>query len=279
MKIAVTGANGYIGYHVVKELLDRGHEVLAVDFAHNRVDPRAIRITADVLNDRRDYFNEWKQPDVVLHFALRDVPVHQSLFHIDDLPKHFHFLKNLTDAGLKQIIVSGSMHDVGYIDGIVHANTPCNPKTLYGISRNALRELLNSYLAGKPVTFQWVRFFYTYGDDANSSGSLFKKILQMDQEGQISFPFTDGKNRYDYIHIAELSRQVASVAEQTDVFGVINCCSGKPISMKERVEEFLKENNLSIKPDFGAFPPRPYDSPCTYGDDSEMQAILKRKRA
>ena len=59
-----------------------------------------------------------------------------------------------------------------------------------------------------------------------------------------------------------------------DVNGIINICSGKPVSLRERVEQFVKENNLSIKLQYGAFPDRPYDSPIIYGDDKKIKRIL-----
>lgn len=276
MKIAVTGANGYIGYHVVKELLDRGHTVVAVDFTHHRVDERARMVKANVLDEPRDYFNEWGRPDGVIHLAVRNITVHGAVSHIEDLPKHFMFIKTLADSGLKQVVVSGSMHDMGYVEGMITQDTPANPKNFYGISKNALQEYLQAYLKDKPVCFQWVRFFYTYGDDAQSAGSLFSKILELEHKGEVSFPFTDGKNQYDYIHIDDLAKQVTAVLEQREVAGVINCCSGKPQSMKERVEEFLAENKLKIKPDFGKFPSRPYDSPVVYGDATQINDILQR---
>ena len=99
----------------------------------------------------------------------------------------------------------------------------------------------------------------------------------MEKDEKDSFPFTDGKNKFDYIHINDLAKQIRAVVEQKDISGIINCCSGKPVSIKDKVEEFLNENNLKIRPDFGKFPSRPYDSPCVYGDNSKIMKILKKE--
>ena len=56
--------------------------------------------------------------------------------------------------------------------------------------------------------------------------------------------------------------------------GIINCCSGNPISLAEAVENFINQNGFNIKLNYGAFPDRPYDSPCIYGDNSKIQIIL-----
>ena len=67
---------------------------------------------------------------------------------------------------------------------------------------------------------------------------------------------------------------------QKDVVGIINCCSGKPMSLADRVEQFIKEKKLDIKLEYGAFPDRPYDSPCEYGENKKiiliMSAVCKR---
>lgn len=277
MNIVVTGANGYIGSHVVKELLDFGHNVIAVDLKHDNVDKRAQTFDTDIFDESIDFFNEWNQPDAIIHLACKDVPVHNSLWHIESIPKNLKFLKNLIDSGLKQVITVGSMHDIGYFEGAIDENTIPNPQTFYGVSKDTLRRLLEIYTKDKDVTYQHLRFYYTYGDDEQSSGSIFSKILQMEKEGKESFPFTDGKNQFDYIEIHELAKQIRAVVEQRDIDGIINCCSGKPVAIKDKVEEFLKDNNLKIRPDFGKFPSRPYDSPCIYGSDSKIRKILEKR--
>ena len=61
---------------------------------------------------------------------------------------------------------------------------------------------------------------------------------------------------------------------QDKVTGVINCCTGEPESLADRVEGFIRENGLSIALDYGAFPDRPYDSPGVWGDATEIRAII-----
>jgi dTDP-6-deoxy-L-talose 4-dehydrogenase (NAD+) len=46
--------------------------------------------------------------------------------------------------------------------------------------------------------------------------------------------------------------------------------------LAERVEQFIEDNGLDIKLEYGAFPDRPYDSPCEYGDSTKINEILKR---
>ena len=56
--------------------------------------------------------------------------------------------------------------------------------------------------------------------------------------------------------------------------GIINVCTGKPQSLAERVESYIKENNLDITLDYGAYPDRPYDSPGEWGNPDKITEIL-----
>lgn len=102
MKILITGANGYLGQGVVKALLDNGHSVVAADFKTTYVDKRAEKIDCDLFSVE-DPYTYFGKPDVLLHLAWRDGFVHYSENHIADLPKHYHFLKQMVDAQNKKL--------------------------------------------------------------------------------------------------------------------------------------------------------------------------------
>lgn len=276
-KILVTGAGGYLGRHVVKALLDLGHEIVASDIYLDEVDARADKVYLNFLeDDLTDIFNKMKRPDVCLHMAWRDGFVHNSHNHMGDLSAHYKFLIALLEQGLKHLAVMGSMHEVGYWEGMITEDTPCNPLSQYAIAKDSLRRSMMLYCKQNAVILQWIRGFYILGDDKKNH-SIFAKILEAEEQGKEYFPFTSGKTKYDFSDIYDFTRQIALTISQDEVTGIINCCSGTPISLEERVEQFIKDNGLRIKLKYGAYPDRPYDSPCIYGDNSKIQLILKNK--
>lgn len=273
MRIVVTGANGYLGQGIVKAILERGHEVIAVDFNVDHVDERAMAMPCNLFEINNPYYY-FKEPDVLLHLAWRDGFVHYSDAHIDDLSKHYEFIKSVARDGLKQIAVMGSMHEVGFFEGSINENTPCHPITPYGIGKNALRDLTEMVCRQNGTVFQWLRGFYIVGN-SSFGNSIFSKITEAAEMGKKEFPFTLGENQYDFIDYEVFCNQVAAAVCQKQEQGIINICSGRPEKLADRVERFIKENGYDIKLQYGAFPDRPYDSKAIWGDDSKIQRILK----
>lgn len=272
MKILVTGANGYMGTGIVKQLLDDQMEVVATDITTDKVDDRAKKVAGNIFEIENPY-EFFGKPDVVLHLAWRDGFQHNSENHIVDLPKHYRFLSQMMTSGVKRVCILGTMHEVGFYEGSIDEHTPTAPESLYGISKNALRDAVRLEAAKNGCIFQWIRGFYIVGN-TSAGCSIFSKITQAEQEGKKEFPFTMGTNQYDFIDYDEFCTQVAAVVEQQDVNGIINCCSGQPMRLGERVEQFIKDNHYQIKLQYGAFPDRPYDSKAVWGNNTKISAII-----
>lgn len=273
MKILVTGADGFIGRGVVKSLLSAGAQVVAVDRQFENPDSRAENIVADIFSSSEDLYSFFGKPDACIHLAWRDGFVHNSDAHMASLSAHYLFLRNLLNGGLKHIAVMGSMHEVGYWEGAIDENTPCNPQSLYGIAKDSLRRALFQMTDQKETVVQWLRGYYIYSNEEKSP-SIFGKIIAADRRGDEWFPLTSGKNKYDFLSLEELCTQIAACVMQTRVRGIINCCSGKPVALAEQMEWFVKKNNLSIQLKLGAYPDRPYDSPAVWGDSTKIEDIL-----
>lgn len=273
MRVVVTGAAGYIGRHVVKELLKLNHSVVAVDLSHKDIDERAEMSNVNIFSGNKDVYQQLGCPDAVIHMAWKDGFIHNSMEHMKNLSDHFTFLNNLIEQGCKNIAVMGTMHEVGYWEGKIDENTPCNPLSQYGIAKNALRQSILLAAKDKDVNIFWLRAYYILGDDRRNS-SVFTKLLVAAEDGKKEFPFTSGKTKYDFIDVKVLAKMIAVTSTQDEYTGIINVCTGNPISLADRVEAFIKEHQLDIKLKYGSFPDRPYDSPLVYGDSTIIEKIM-----
>lgn len=273
MRILVTGANGYLGQGIVKQILDNGHEVIATDFDAQHVDERAECKVGDIFA-LQNPFTELGEPDALLHLAWRDGFIHNSDAHLADLPKHFAFIKAMIEGGVKKVCVMGSMHEIGFFEGSIHEDTPCRPMSLYGIGKNALRDAVKLLAEQNHIVFQWLRGYYIVGN-AKYGSSIFTKLLEAEEAGKEEFPFTTGQNQYDFLSYQEFCKQVAAAVGQNEINGIINIASGKPEKLADQVENFIRENHLKIKLKYGAFPDRPYDSKAIWGDNTKITKILE----
>lgn len=274
-KILITGANGYIGTHLVKECLDAGYDVIATDINSCNIDPRVVYIKYDIkkINFSINLYELFQKPNICIHLAWSDNFNHNSINHINNLPFHFQFLTTLIDQGVAHLTVAGSFREYGNIEGCAYEEIITIPNNFYSLAKIALKDALNIYLKDKNTCFQWLRLFTVYGND-HQNNSLFSKILKWEEEGRKTFPFTDGSEAYDYIHIDDLTKQIMTIIFQKNIQGIINCCSGYPIKIKTKVEEFLNMHQLQIKPKYGAFSKRPYDSNTIFGDNTKIKQIM-----
>lgn len=276
MKILVTGANGFMGYGIIKKLSESGNEIVASDFTDFTYEYKNVSSKSGNLFEIENPFEYFGKPDVLVHLAWRDGFKHSSLNHINDLPKHYEFLRKMVEGGVKKLVVMGSMHEVGFHEGSINENTPCNPLSLYGIAKNAIRQMTELLVKNTETKLQWIRGFYIV-DNTEKGCSIFSKIMQAAADGKKTFPFTSGVNQFDFLDFDEFCSQVAAVVLNSTVFGIINACSGRPETLASRVERFIRENNLDIKLEYGAFPDRSYDSLAIWGDNKKIRKIMESK--
>lgn len=195
MKILVTGANGYIGLHIVKTLLDKGIQVIACDLNTDEVDKRAERKNIDLFTlPDTNIYTLLGTPDVCLHLAWRNGFVHNASTHLGDLSAHYRFLTRIIDDGLPQLAVMGTMHEIGYWEGAIDENTPCNPLSMYGIAKDALRRCMIQYTQQKGCILQWLRGYYILGDDKKNN-SIFLQVTPRGRRRKRNISFHYGKKQ------------------------------------------------------------------------------------
>ena len=105
---------------------------------------------------------------------------------------------------------------------------PANP---YGMAKDTLRKSLQLLQTHYHFDFQWVRLFYMYGPGQNPKSLLAQLDTAIDNNDNV-FNMSGGEQLRDYLHVEEVARRLALLVEHPECNGIINCCSGKPISVR-----------------------------------------------
>ena len=272
MRVLITGANGYIGQGIVERFDKQYNEIIATDIQLSHQYDEVINIETDLFQCDNPY-ETFLKPDSIIHLAWRNGFEHNALSHIKELPLHYEFIRKMVQGGAKNVCILGSMHEIGFYEGSIDESTPTNPQSLYGISKNALRQSVELLQKEYDFYLKWIRGFYIVGNTEHGC-SVFSKITQAEQRGEKKFPFTSGKNQFDFIDYDTFCRQVIAVCCQNEETGIINCCSGNPVRLGDRAERFICENHYHIELDYGKFPDRPYDSKAVWGNNAKISKIM-----
>lgn len=284
MKILVTGATGFIGNYVVEELLKHKHDVVASSSNKEKASQSTwfnkvtyIPLNLEDLTADQNYYNFFKQPDLVIHLAWEGLPNYKSSFHEEvNLPRHFAFLSNLIKNGLRDLTVIGTCFEYGMQEGCLQENMPALPGNPYGKAKNSLRLQLEIFETAYQVSLKWVRLFYMYGKGQNPN-SLLSQLDKALEAGQKKFNMSGGEQVRDYLPVEKVAENIVKIALQNKVVGIINNCSGKPITVKDFVEDYLKRINKSIDLNLGHYPYADYEPMKFWGDIQKLKKITSNE--
>ena len=215
-------------------------------------------------------------PEDLAQLACPGLPKYKELFHFEqNLPAAYRFVKNMVEAGVQHVLVTGTCFEYGMQSGPLSEDLPALPENPYGLAKDTLRKFLQELQKHYPYTLQWVRLFYMYGEGQNPNSLLAQLDCAIDQ-GRESFNMSGGEQLRDYLPVEEVARRLAVLAETPDINGIINCCSGKPTSVRRLVEERVRERKSSIKLNLGYYPYPDYEPMAFWGDASRLETILER---
>lgn len=279
VKVLVTGATGFLGRHVIPALLARGHEVLAT--SRSAESARAFPWFEEVLFEPHDvhYAPEtipatFCEVDALVHLAWQGLPNYRASFHYErNLPADYRFLKAMVEQGVKQLLVTGSCSEYGMQNGCLAEDLPANPVHSYALAKDTLRKFLQMLQSERPFLLQWLRPFYLFGPGQNPN-SLLAQLDRAIDHGDSVFRMSPGEQLRDYIPVNEAARLLVRIAEHRDLAGIINCCSGTPVSIRRLVEKRIAEQNARIELDLGQYPYPDYEPMAFWGDRTKLDQCL-----
>lgn len=283
-KVLVTGATGFIGEYVVEELLKQGCTVIATSANMQKAKEASwiqqvtyIPFDLGQFDEAVDYYQHFRQPDLMIHLAWEGLPNYKADFHINrNLPLHIAFLTNIIKHGLPDLTITGTCFEYGMQEGALREDMPTAPTNYYGQAKDELRRFLEELQQSQPFVFKWVRLFYMYGKGQNPN-SLLSQLDKALDSGEAVFNMSGGEQVRDYLPVTTVASYIVQIALQKTVTGIINCCSGKPVTVKQFVLDYLKEKNKSITLNLGHYPYPDYEPMRFWGDNSKLKTIVNNE--
>ncbi|CAM2879110.1 UDP-glucose 4-epimerase GalE [Paenibacillus sediminis] len=263
--ILVTGGAGYIGSHVVKQLLDQNIEVVVLDnlsTGHRQaVDDRVVFWEGDVKDEQTlEQLFKTYSIEGVIHFAsscLVGESVLQPLkYYENNVSATTILLKVMLRQQIKKLIFSSTCATYGIPDtDILHEGSPTNPVNPYGRSKLMVEQILSDCSKAYDLSFISLRYFNAAG--AHSSGMigechehethLIPNVLLhlLGKQDKVSifgtdYDTPDGTCIRDYIHVNDLAdahiRALQRLLGGEKMTAVYNLGTGSGFSVKEIIE-------------------------------------------
>lgn len=264
MRCLVTGATGFLGSHLVRDLLKHEHSVTVFLRPNANTDrlndclPRVsvVRGSLEDLSGLREELH--KEPvDSAFHLAWAGVTGAQR----NDTEQVTRNVINslmlwdvLHQTGCTVFLGVGSQAEYGPHSGILSEDTPTTPATAYGAAKLALGILLKQLCLTAGIRFVWLRLFSAYGpadDPRHMVPSLIETLLRHEKP-----LLTAGEQIWDYLYVNDAVAAMCACLEQ-EVSGVFNLGSGAPCILREFILKVRNSIAPALPLGFGEVPYRP----------------------
>lgn len=225
----ISGASGFIGKWLIKELLNKKYKVYAL------VRKESIFKLNDFLNYKNFYLIETKYNDKEIHF-VNSKKLEKECYFINllwdgtsgfkrgDIEIQINNLKKLNlsinlakKLGCKKFIGIGSIMEYEIVNNLLSENQ-INESTIYGFTKIASRVYGKKILQDLKLKWNWITITNSFGEYENSDrliNSIIKKVIKGDKKIYFN---TNGLQFYDFIYIKNLVNNIIEISKN----GLIN---------------------------------------------------------
>lgn len=256
MRIFVTGATGFLGYHFVLKAIEQGHEIMclkrvsSIDKFPSSISSRIIWVYDN--DDLKQLVNKFK-PHVLFHAAWGGVRgagressevQNANIFMSERIFELYPY---------KQIIGLGSQAEYGFYNHRVSEDEAINPYTEYGKAKAKCCELLKQYCNNNNIEWQWIRIFTIFGEGQN--GGLISGFTNAYLHEENSFPTTEGEQKYSYLYSSDYAEAMCRIIGIKGKSGIYNLSQPNEIHSNKNILKHLKSIlNSNIIIEFGKIP-------------------------
>ncbi len=233
----VTGANGFIGWHCLEPLRERGFDVHAVTHGSVPEEIAGVRWhTADLMEAGvAESLVELVRPSHLLHLAWYVVPgkVISDPINYVWVTRSTELLQAFVRAAGTRAVLSGSAYEYDWGQGRCDERTTAlAPTTVYGASKAALFFLATSIAREAGTSLAWVRPFFLYGPREHPDrlvASVTRALLRGEPAAT-----SHGRQQRDYLHVQDVADAVVATLG-SELTGPVNVGAGEAVALREIV--------------------------------------------
>lgn len=272
MKFLVTGTSGFIGYHLARQLLEGGHEVVGYDgmtpyYSLRLKEARnsgliqfpSFRFVEGMLEDKQLLLQTAgaSKPDIIIHLAAQ-AGVRYSLenpkaYFDSNLLGSWNVLETAREVGVGHLMIASTSSVYGANEEIPfrEVDKTDEPLTFYAASKKAMEAMAHSYSHLHKIPTTAFRFFTVYGPWGRPDMALFKFVKAMVDGNEIEI-YGEGKMSRDFTYVDDLVSSIVGLAKvapnesnrvakidtlsRQAPFRVVNIGGGQPVGLLEFIE-------------------------------------------
>ena len=264
--VLVTGGAGFIGSHVVEQLLERPvREVVVLDnfvrgtpsnLAAAAADPR-LRVVEGSITDIELLRSLMEHSDYVFHLAalwLHEC-VHEPRKALEvNVGGTYNVAETARDAGVRKVVFSSSASVYG--DAVAIPMTeehPFNNRTMYGATKIAGEQFFRAFHEQDGLDWVGLRYMNVYGPRMDYLGtyvSVIMKVLDRIDAGERPVIFGDGSQTYDFVHVVDVARANVLALESDATDALYNVGIGVSTTINELVSRLLEITGADLEPEY-----------------------------
>jgi nucleoside-diphosphate-sugar epimerase len=269
--ILLTGATGFVGRQVLRNLCERGVPTRVIvrqgkeSLVSQCPNIETIINTKNLFTETSDWWQQTCQDiDTVIHCAwyAESGKYLQSEKNLDCLAGTLQLAKGAAQTNVRRVVGIGTCFEYDLSAGDLSIETPLHPLTPYAGAKAAAFLSLSQWLPAQSVEFAWCRLFYLHGEgeDARRLVPYIRSKISASEIAEL----TNGNQVRDFLDVRVAAELIVNAA-MSNRTGAINICSGIPITVRTLAEQIADEYGRRDLLKFGARPDNIIDPPRVVG--------------
>jgi nucleoside-diphosphate-sugar epimerase len=225
MRVLITGAMGFIGRHVLNQIINGEHDVLALGLEKivDEDTDRSVRWLYGNIKETESLGPAIRSfdPEAVVHLAWQGIPDYSEVISRTNLNDSIQLLDFIIEeTNCKKIIVSGSCFEYGKSQGVCVESDSIQLTSFFSWAKYSLYQYLQLKCNQKEVELIWFRIFYAYGP-YQRDGALIPALVKALKDGK-GLEIRSPLNKSDFIYIEDIAEAFRAALDMKVESGVYN---------------------------------------------------------